>query len=447
MSRPSITQIGLLVLVVVFVGAAATAAPPLCDDGNPCTDDSGNPTDGCVHVYNNLPCNDGNACTTDDACSGGSCVGGTPVFCVAPSACYVPGTCDPISGVCSDAQPIPDGGACAGNTCTIAGTCSGGVCQGARQRCDDSDGCTDDSCNPSTGACTNTPKNCDDGNLCTQDYCSVAYCYHSPTCTDTDPCTNDNCNPSTGACTHTPNTGNLCGDDGDGNFCTSNRCSAGVCQPSSLSTCDDLNPCTADDCNLNRPIHCIHISLAGSACNDNNPCTVVDTCYDLPQPTCVGVWSPAICNDNDPCTIDTCVPSSGCVHQTNLGPCDDGNSCTANDTCSAGVCAGVPINAPGEVTNVFWGSQVTLMWDSVGAGTQILIASGSVSTLPAGGSGALCFGGDTDFANDPLPNPAVGQTRWYLLRAGNSCGVGTWGFAASNGVPTTPRHPTGTTCP
>src|SRR5439155_862470 len=52
------------------------AGNPLpCDDGNPCTDDSCDPTAGCVHTNNTGPCDDGNPCTTSDTCQSGTCVG------------------------------------------------------------------------------------------------------------------------------------------------------------------------------------------------------------------------------------------------------------------------------------------------------------------------------------------------------------------------------------
>src|SRR4029079_16182919 len=154
----------------------------------------------------------------------------------------------------------------------------------------------------------------DDGNLCTVDSCSGASCYHSPTCADSDPCTNENCSPSTGACTHTPNTGNLCGNDGDGNVCPSYRCNAGVCQPSALSACDDLDPCTADGCNPNAGLPCSHVSLAGSACNDGNACAENDTCQGFPRSTgCVGTFNPFMCNDGNQCTSDVCQSDVGCV--------------------------------------------------------------------------------------------------------------------------------------
>jgi hypothetical protein len=51
------------------------------------------------------------------------------------------------------------------------------------------------------------------------------------------------------------------------------------------------------------------------------------------------------CDDNNPCTDDSCNPASGCVHDNNAAPCDDGNACTSNDTCGGGMChSGGPTN-------------------------------------------------------------------------------------------------------
>ena len=51
-----------------------------CNDGNACTDDTCNPSNGqCIFTNDNTnTCSDGNACTTGDACGGGAC-SGTPV--------------------------------------------------------------------------------------------------------------------------------------------------------------------------------------------------------------------------------------------------------------------------------------------------------------------------------------------------------------------------------
>jgi hypothetical protein len=46
------------------------------------------------------------------------------------------------------------------------------------------------------------------------------------------------------------------------------------------------------------------------------------------------------CDDDDLCTDDVCGASLQCEHADNSVPCNDGNACSVNDTCSAGVCSG-----------------------------------------------------------------------------------------------------------
>jgi hypothetical protein len=51
----------------------------VCNDSNPCTDDSCAPATGCVYVNDNTnSCSDGNLCTTGDVCLAGACIG-TPL--------------------------------------------------------------------------------------------------------------------------------------------------------------------------------------------------------------------------------------------------------------------------------------------------------------------------------------------------------------------------------
>lgn len=92
------------------------------------------------------------------------------------------------------------------------------------------------------------------------------------------------------------------------------------------------------------------------SCNDGNACTQVDTCttgecVGSSPKTCPGdgdkckdwgcnpttgdcEWTPTNCDDLNPCTIDSCVPSTGCVHTANIGAsCNDGLECTSNDVC------------------------------------------------------------------------------------------------------------------
>lgn len=96
-----------------------------CDDNNPCTVDSCDPEVGCVHEPDDdLECSDGDACTLEDRCVDGECVGDVPVECAPLDECHVAGTCDPLTGACSDPRK-PDG-----ETCENTGTCEAGKCVG-----------------------------------------------------------------------------------------------------------------------------------------------------------------------------------------------------------------------------------------------------------------------------------------------------------------------------
>src|SRR5438046_10211095 len=69
-------------------------------------------------------CNDNNACTSGETCQNGAC--GSPtstVTCTALDQCHVAGTCDPMSGVCSNPNKA-NGTACNdNNACTSGETC------------------------------------------------------------------------------------------------------------------------------------------------------------------------------------------------------------------------------------------------------------------------------------------------------------------------------------
>ena len=99
-----------------------------CNDGKACTDDSCNPSTGqCVYTNDDTNiCNDANACTTSDRCSAGLCVG-TAVTCNDGKSC-TDDSCNPSTGcvytnddtnICSD-----------GIVATTNDKCSNGVCSG-----------------------------------------------------------------------------------------------------------------------------------------------------------------------------------------------------------------------------------------------------------------------------------------------------------------------------
>ncbi|MEZ4264982.1 MAG: hypothetical protein R3F39_01290 [Myxococcota bacterium] len=110
-------------------GACEGAEPVDCDDANPCTADSCEPTVGCRHLFLSTPCDDGVACTSVDTCVTGVCFGaktGSCPFCDPPVsenagriielAVGVDGM--PGHGLDVDGDPA---------TCAPVGECSGGV--------------------------------------------------------------------------------------------------------------------------------------------------------------------------------------------------------------------------------------------------------------------------------------------------------------------------------
>jgi hypothetical protein len=275
-------------------------------------------------------CDDGDPCTIGDACDGGAC-GGTARACDDGNAC-TDDSCNPTAGcvftpnmaVCND-----------GNACTTGDTCTGGVCGGAARTCDDGNGCTDDSCDAATGCVfTANTAACDDGDPCTiSDVCGGGVCAAGTarSCDDGSVCTNDSCDPALG-CVFTPNTA-AC-DDGDA-CTTGDTCGGGVCAGTTTRSCDDGNVCTADSCDA--ALGCV-FAFNTVLCNDGNACTTGDVCG---SGTCAGTLR--TCDDGNVCTDDSCDPASGsCVAANNSAACSDGDPCTTSDYCGGGICHAGP---------------------------------------------------------------------------------------------------------
>ncbi len=350
----------------------------VCDDSNPCTDDSCGIDGGCLFVDNVADCDDDNPCTVADQCQAGQCTGvavacdcqvdadcapledgnlcngtlfcdtdqlpyqcavapGTEVVCPDPdgpeAACQA-ASCDPLSGDCS-LVPANDGFACSdGDLCTIGDVCQEGAClPGTPVNCTDGNLCTDDSCDAQTG-CQNVPNTlpCQDGNACTVlDQCQEGACVPGKplACDDGNLCTDDGCDAVEG-CWSKPN--DLACDDG--NVCTLNdQCQAGVCAPMAELSCDDDNLCTTDSC---HPVDGCQNLFNSAPCDDGSNCTVGDHCQ---EGACVGGMA-VECDDGNVCTDDVCTPEAGCQHVPNQLPCDDANECTINDQCAGGKCLG-----------------------------------------------------------------------------------------------------------
>ena len=350
--------------------------PIVCDDGNPCTDDSCDGLGGCVFTENTAECDDNDPCTVADQCKAGACAGvsiscdcqtdedcealddgnlcngtlacqtdmlpyrcgvepGTEVVCAEPEgvdAICLQALCVPETGECL-MQPYHEGLACEdGDGCTIGESCQAGVCSGGvAQNCNDGNPCTDDSCEPEGGCVsTNNSSQCDDGDTCTTgDQCSQGTCTGNGTllCDDDNPCTQDQCQQKVG-CVHTP-VDEQCD---DGNSCTQDdHCFGGKCVGTLAVDCDDGNQCTLDSC---TPAGGCLNTDADIPCSDGNPCTLNDQCVNG---ACVA-GPEVVCNDENACTTDSCGSAGLCLFEPVPGPCSDENECTTGDHCQAGVC-------------------------------------------------------------------------------------------------------------
>ncbi len=300
-----------------------------CDDQNPCTDDSCDPIGGCANVANSAPCNDGNGCTGEDVCDGKVCVGKQPVVCTA-GQCQVSSTCNTATGSC---VPVPkvDGLGCTDNSeCTVGDACTGGACvPGPTKQCDDGKTCTTDNCVGSVpGGCvfSNRTGECEDGNSCTVgDTCVAGGC--APGAPNTACCLSDaDCDAKDS---------NKC----DGTLmCVGNQC---VARPNSAVTCDSSanGACKTNQCVAATGVCVLSPTNEGGACEDGSKCTLQDTCQGG---TCKAGAAVTCTAASDCHLIGTCDPGTGtCSTPTKpLGAaCEDGNLCTLNDACNAGVCA------------------------------------------------------------------------------------------------------------
>ena len=244
-----------------------------CDDELPCTADSCDPDVGCQYAPSVELSTEEVTCCID---SDGECAGGDP--CVA-------GACNLETHQCEDI-PLGPETACPDDTvCNGDEHCLDGICQaGTPPVCDDSNDCTDDTCDPILG------------------------------------------------CQYVNNNANFCPDN---DACNGEEwCLEGICQPANSLACNDDNGCTDDTCNPDTG--CVYTNN-NTPCSDGILCTVNDHCDGG---TCVA-GAPMDCDDGDPCTDDVCDNDDGCIYTANTGePCEDGDFCTVSDVCVLGLCKG-----------------------------------------------------------------------------------------------------------
>jgi cysteine-rich repeat protein len=310
-------------------GFDCTGVPTVCTDIDECaaTPSGCDLAADCTNTVGAFTCTckpgyvgDGKVCTPKEDCGAVACDDSNP--CTDDS-------CDKATGCVHANNTVP----CTDdNVCTEGDVCGDGLCvAGAAKDCDDKNVCTTDSCDPLAG-CANTPNTepCTDGDACTTgDLCAAGACVPggATVCDDSNPCTDDACDLATG-CTVTVNTAPC--DDKDA-CTTGDTCALGACVPGGPTVCDDSNPCTDDACDL--ATGCT-VTDNIAVCTDGDACTTGDICA---LGACVP-GGPTVCDDSNPCTDDGCDLAIGCTVTDNIAVCTDGDACTTGDLCALGAC-------------------------------------------------------------------------------------------------------------
>jgi hypothetical protein len=226
----------------------------------------------------------------------------------------------------------PDGTTCDdGEYCTTGDVCTMGKCHGPlQQTCGMAPNpCVSVLCYESTHTCSTTPVN--DGIACTptdvcevNGHCVLGSCAGAPKDCSFSPQSECNlmvCDPNTGMCTGKPDgskdgkpcvfTGDLCSVD--------KACLAGACLGGKPKDCSAL---TTVDCQV------------GSCDSTNGNCVA----GNAPMGT-------SCTQGIQDCQVGTCDAKGNC-NTSNAADgtlCNDHQSCTQADTCTGGVCAGMPV--------------------------------------------------------------------------------------------------------
>src|SRR5439155_7360738 len=300
---------------------------------------------------NGTACNEDQESTRVKSCHEGTSCGATSTETyTALDQCHVAGTCDPIIGTSS--IPIHSNGTARNlhSSPTRRSSDLNGACGSPTSTvtCTALDQChVAGTCDPMSGVCSNPNKA--NGTACNEDQEStrVKSCHEGTSCgaTSTETYTAlDQCHVA-GTCDPIIGTSSIPihsnGTARNLHSSPTRRSSDlnGACgSPTSTVTCTALDQChVAGTCDPMSGVCSNPNKANGTACNDNNACTTNDTCSNG---ACVG-GPPPNCDDNNVCTTDSCKPASGCAHMNNTLPCDDANACTFPDTCSGGQCTGV----------------------------------------------------------------------------------------------------------
>lgn len=270
-------------------------------------------------IVDNSLCDFEGDCTANDTCQGGTCTPGTLLCaCLPDSFAKLP--------LWKDHKAVKSGSAFCAEYASASNKCLGKLFCDTTQKSwkcaplpasvitnscpPSSSACLKSGCNPTTGQCQLTPvtngTKCDDANPCTpNDNCQAGACESK---VDICKCTSQNA-------------AQKCA------YLTGNNACIGV-------YCDTSDPVATNwDCKLN-PAAEVKCSKDGDTeCSVNACDKTLGKCAMTPHD--LASYLPAGCGTpgNPPCKVYVAKTPTGKVK-----PCDDGNPCTASETCFGGTC-------------------------------------------------------------------------------------------------------------
>jgi len=147
-------------------------------------------------------------------------------------------------------------------------------------------------------------------------------------------------------------------DCSDGDTCNGGEiCVGGSCEPGEALRCQDSDACNVVYCDIS--LGCVVEQVPnGEPCDDGDLCTTQDVCL---AGVCTG-GRDLVCAAPGVCQAGLCDPGYGCVVEDvpDGTTCDDGDSGTVDDVCHLGICRGVaggssePPIGPGPGFNLFF---------------------------------------------------------------------------------------------
>lgn len=296
-------------------------------------------------------CDDGLACNGAERCtSAGNCISGTPITCPDDNNPCTAESCSEPSGTCAR-TPLPEGTDCGNGRTCVSGICTQPPPCTGNSDCDDGNVCNGSETCTSSGTCVDGPVPPDgslcntNGNVCLAEACvPPGSCNSNADCDDTNPCTNDTCN--SGSCQNA-NVADFtqCGSSGNIRLCRSGACLPLTCQND--ADCDDGLVCNgAETCQFGavcQPGSALDCSPYVGPCRSGSCNEVAGQCDATP------IRDGTVCATTGSCTGGTCsFPPGECRSDADCLPstpnCNLFTSsctappvtCTTNADCAAG---------------------------------------------------------------------------------------------------------------